>query len=144
MRKRLLLLLTILLFIYLFSPYKSNSITTFSVSSASSDDLKNELITAFFINDIDSAVQNYYSDYFSVPLEVYNYETEIKNVSKKNNIISIRFGTTPQIGAHNPVGYDEIIFNIDNRGQREQVSYEHITTYALDKRFNNYIKMPLP
>ena len=105
---------------------------------------ENELIVALFFKNIDSAVQSYYSNYFSILLEVYNYEIQIKDLSKVNNIITIRFGVTPQIGAHNPVGYDEIIFSTDNNGQREFLAYEHIKTYTLDKRFNEYIINPLP
>lgn len=32
---------------------------------------------------------------------------------KKPGLIQIKFGTTPQVGAHNPVGYDEITYTID-------------------------------
>ena len=54
------------------------------------------------------------SNYFSIPLEVYNYEIQIQDLSKVNNIITVYFGVTPQIGAHNPVRYNEVTFSVDN------------------------------
>ena len=123
---------------------RHNSLPVFSVSNVAKNEIEDELIIALFFKNIDSTVQNYYSNYFSIPLEVYNYEIQIKDLSKENNIITIRFGVTPQIGAHNPVGYDEVTFSVDNNGQREFLAYEHVKTYTLDKRFNEYIMNPLP
>lgn len=38
---------------------------------------------------------------------VYNYETAILEVEKLDGgLIQIRFGITPQVGAHNPIGYE--------------------------------------
>lgn len=45
------------------------------------------------------------------------YETDILEVEKTNGLISIRFGVTPQIGAHNPLGYDELLYSIDSSGK---------------------------
>lgn len=144
MKKKFVLSFSVLIILYLLFCSKHNLLPVFSVSNTTKDELENELIIALFFKDIDSAVQSYYSNYFSIPLEVYNYEIQINDLSKVNNIITIHFGVTPQIGAHNPVGYDEIAFSIDNNGQREFLSYEHIKTYTLDKRFNDYIINPLP
>lgn len=144
MKKRIVLIVPVLMILCLLISGRYNSLPVFSVSNATGDEIENELIVALFFKNIDSAVQSYYSNYFSIPLEVYNYEIQIKALTKANNIITIRFGVTPQIGAHNPVGYDEIIFSIDNNGQREFLVYEHIKTYILDKRFNEYITNPLP
>ena len=132
-----------LLILCLLFSSRHNSLPVFSASIVPVDEIEDELVVALFFISIDSAVQNYYSNYFSIPLEVYNYEIQIKDVSKENNIITIRFGVTPQIGAHNPVGYDEITFSVNNNGQRELLSYEHVKTYTLDKRFNEYITNPL-
>ena len=143
MKKKLVLIVPVLIVLCLL--FSSNDLLpVISASDTAKDEIENELLVALFFKDIDSAVQNYYSDYFSIPLEVYNYEIQIKDMSKVNNIITIHFVVTPQIGAHNPVGYDEITFSVDNNGQREFLAYEHIKTYTLDKRFNEYIIKPLP
>ena len=144
MKRRIILIVPVLLILCLLFSNRHNSLPVFSASNVTEDEIEDELVVALFYENIDSALQNYYSNYFSIPLEVYNYETQIKDLSKENNIITIRFGVTPQIGAHNPVGYDEITFSVDNNGQREYLAYEHVKTYTLDKRFNEYITNPLP
>lgn len=50
---------------------------------------------------------------------------------KKSGLIQIKFGTTPQVGAHNPVGYDEITYTIDSGGNKEFIEYQHIKNYKL-------------
>lgn len=144
MKKRVVLIVPVLMILYLLFSSRYNLLQVSSASNSTKDEIENELVVALFFNDIDSAVQSYYSNYFSIPLEVYNYEIQIKDLSKVNNIITVYFGVTPQIGAHNPVGYDEISFSVDNNGQREFLAYEHIKTYTLDKRFNEYIINTLP
>ena len=136
MKSRIVLLVPVLMILCLLFSSRHNSLPVFSASNVTADEIEDELVVALFYENIDSAVQNYYSNYFSIPLEVYNYEIQIKDQSKENNIITIRFGVTPQIGAHNPVGYDEITFSVDNNGQRELLVYEHVKTYTLDKRFD--------
>lgn len=138
MKKRIAFLVPVLMILCLFFHGRYHFLQVSSASHATKDEIENELVVALFFKDIDSAVQSYYSNYFSIPLEVYNYEIQIKDLSKVNNIITVRFGVTPQIGAHNPVGYDEIAFRVDHNGQRQFLAYEHIKTYTLDKRFNEY------
>ena len=144
MRKRIALIVPVLIVLYLLFNSRYNLLQVTSASNSTEGEIENELVVALFFKDIDSAVQSYYSNYFSIPLEVYNYEIQIQDLSKVNNIITVHFGVTPQIGAHNPVGYDEIIFSVDNNGQREFLAYEHVKTYTLDKRFNEYIINSLP
>lgn len=144
MKKKIVLIIPVLIIFCLLFSSRHNLLPVFSASNVTEDELEDEIVVALFYKNIDSAVQSYYSNYFSIPLEVYNYEIQIKDLSKVNNIITIRFGATPQIGAHNPVGYDEITFNVDNNGQREFVAYEHVKTHTLDKRFDEYITNPLP
>ena len=144
MKKKIVLIVPVLIILCLLFSSRLNLLPVFSISNVIKDDIKNELLIALFYEDTNSAVQSYYSNYFSIPLEVYNYEIQIKDLSKTNNIITILFGVTPQIGAHNPVGYDEITFSVDNNGQREFLTYEHTKTYSLDERFNEYIINPLP
>lgn len=144
MKKRIIFIATTLLLLFLLLFDTQKAVPTFSINNTTEKQIKDELIISFFATDIENAVHEYYSDYFSVPLEVYNYEIEIVDLSKANNIITIRLGLTPQIGAHNPVGYDEIVFQVDYKGKKELVSFEHIKSYSLPERFNTYITTPLP
>lgn len=141
--KIVFLAITLLLFSFIF--FKTHEIvSTFSVNNKTEKQIKDELIISFFITDIEISVHEYYSDYFSTPLAVYNYEIVVIDLSKTKNIITIKLGVTPQIGAHNPVGYDEIIFQVDNNGIKELISFAHIKSYSLQDRFNEDIIAPLP
>ena len=141
--KIVFLAITLLLFSFIF--FKTHEIvSTFSVNNKTEKQIKDELIISFFITDIEISVHEYYSDYFSTPLAVYNYEVVVVDLSKTKNIITIKLGVTPQIGAHNPVGYDEIIFQVDNNGIKELISFAHIKSYSLQDRFNEDIIAPLP
>jgi len=135
--------ITVLLFLFII--FKTQKIvSTFSINNLTKDQIKDELIISFFFTDTKNTVQDYYSDYLSSPVAVYDYEMVIVDLSKTNNIITIKLGVTPQIGAHNPVGYDEIIFQVDNYGKKELMSFEHIKSYSLPDRFNSDIIAPLP
>ena len=74
---------------------------------------------------------------------VYNYEIEILEIEKNNGFISIKFGVTPQIGAHNPLGYDELTYSIDYAGNGKLTKYEHIKNYPIPERFEKYIIKPI-
>ncbi len=56
--------------------------------------------------------------------------------------IARNFGVTPQIGAHNPLGYDEISYIVDSRGNKKPVKYEHLKNYEIPERFQEYIIKP--
>lgn len=40
--------------------------------------------------------------------------------------ISVKFGVTPRVGAHNPLGYDELAYRADSRENKEMINYEHL------------------
>lgn len=87
---------------------KQDQIETFSVSAVTENEIKDELIIAVFIESIRKHVQDFYSEFYTGEVMVYNYETDILEVKKSNGLITVKFGVTPQIGAHNPLGYDEL------------------------------------
>lgn len=67
-------------------------------------------------------------------------ELIIAVLEKANGLISIRFGVTPQIGAHNPLGYDELLYAIDSSGKAQLTEYEHIKDYTIPERFEKWLK----
>ena len=128
----------IILSVFLLNVYwngKQNPQEAFSVSAVTEDEVKDELIIAVFIESIRRHVQDFYSGFYAGEVAVYNYETEILEVEKPNGLITIKFGVTPQIGAHNPLGYDELTYTIDSSGSGQMIEYEHIRDYPVPERF---------
>ena len=98
------------------------------------------MVIALFIEEITGEVIDFYSEYYSGEIAVYNYEVTIADIEKKEpGFITIRFGVTPQIGAHNPLGYDELSYLVDSRGNRRLTGYEHIKNFEVPERFQQYI-----
>ena len=141
MRKsRFTVTLLMILFAFLFGVLwkeQESSVETFSVKAVTEDEIKDELIIALFIDSITKHVKNYYSEFYAGEIAVYNYETDILEVEKSNGLISIRFGITPQIGAHDPLGYDELQYAIDCFGNVKLTEYEHVKDYPIPDK-NSY------
>lgn len=146
MRRRLFITISLmLLFVMLAYVYEKpeQALPAFSVDAVTEDEIKNELIVAVFVNDITSHIHDYYSEFYSGPIAVYNYEIDIVEINKSNGLIHIKFGVTPQIGAHNPLGYDELSYSIDSSGNGKFTQYEHMKDYPIPKRFQGYIIKPM-
>lgn len=114
---------------------KQVQVEAFSVSAVTENEIKDELIVAVFIESIRKHVQDFYSELYTGEVMVYNYETDVLEVKKSNGLITITFGVTPQIGAHNPLGYDELVYTIDSFGSGRMTEYEHIKDYPIPERF---------
>lgn len=114
---------------------KQDQVETFSVSAVTENEIKDELIVAVFIESIRKHVQDFYAEFYTGEVAVYNYETDILEIKKSNGLITIKFGVTTQIGAHNPLGYDELVYTIDSSGSGRMIEYEHIKDYPVPKRF---------
>ena len=98
--------LLILLAFLLFNVFNRNlTIETFNADAATKEEIMDELVIALFIEDITNVVTNFYSEYYSGEIAVYDYEITIVDSGKKElGFISVKFGITPQVGAHNPLG----------------------------------------
>lgn len=131
-----LVILSVLLLFRLCENSKEKYLETFDVNSITEEEITDELVIALFIKEITNEVINYYSKYYLGEIEVYNYEVNIVNIEKKKSgFISIKFGVTPQIGAHNPLGYDELSYSVDSSGNKSLISYEHLKNYEVPKKF---------
>lgn len=130
----LLILLSILL-LAMHDKKKPEGMQTFNVNAVTEDEIKDELIIALFVESITENVNHFYSEFYSGQIAVYNYEIDVLEVVKNNGHISIKFGVTPQIGAHNPLGYDELTYLIDSAGNGKLTKYEHIKNYPIPERF---------
>lgn len=118
---------------------KGHLMETFSVSAKTEEEIEDESIIALFIEDIRNEITSFYSEYYSGMIMIYNYETVILELEKSDNRISIKFGVTPQIGAHNPLGYDELQYLVDSEGNKILTEYQHIKNYTIPDRFEQYV-----
>lgn len=126
---------------------KPSYISTFSINATTKEEITEELIIAFFMDHIKAAAHPFYDEYFTKDgLTYYNYEQKILDISKRDFIIHITFGVTPMIGAHNPVGYDEVTFSVDAFGNITLDSFKHLKSFEipLPWRFEGQILKPLP
>ena len=139
----LLILLAFLLF-NIFNRNGNSTIETFNMDAATKEEITDELVIALFIEDITNVVTNFYSEYYSGEIAVYNYEIAIVDIEKKEpGFISVKFGVTPQVGAHNPLGYDELVYRVDSSGNKELVGYEHLKNFEVPEKFQKYMIKPL-
>ena len=138
MKKNVLLILLLIcvgmLIIGIFSRKKEQSLEIFNVNVQTEQGIKDELIIAVFVQNIRKLVEEYYSQNLAKDVTVYNYETTILEVEKLDGgLIQIKFGVTPQVGAHNPIGYDEVTYTIDSIGNIQTVDYQHIKSNRVDE-----------
>lgn len=100
------------------------------------EEITDELVKALFIEDITKEIMNFYSEYYSGEIAVYNYEVTIVDIGKREpGFISVKFVVTPQVGAHNPLGYDELVYRVDSSGNKELVGYEHLKSFEVPRKF---------
>ena len=50
-----------------------------------------------------------------------------------DGLIQIKFGITPQVGAHNPIGYDELTYTINSSGKKQFTDYQHVKNYSANR-----------
>ena len=118
-------------------------IETFNMGSTTKEEITDELAIALFIKEITKEITGFYSEYYSGEIAVYNYDVIIVDIEKKEQgFISVKFGVTPQVGAHNPLGYDELAYRVDSSGNKELADYEHLKTYEVPEKFQKYIIEP--
>lgn len=138
--------LVLLAFILLSAYGKNKNLIkeTFNMDATTEKEITDELVIALFIKEITDEVTGFYSEYYSGEIEVYNYEVMIVDIEKKEpGLITIKFGVTPQIGAHNPLGYDELSYFVDSMGNKKLSNYEHLKNYEVPEKFQNYLIKPL-
>lgn len=130
----LLMVLAFLLF-NLWNRNRKSIMETFNMDLTTKEEITDELVTALFIEDITKEIMNFYSEYYSGEIAVYNYEVTIVDIGKREpGFISVKFGVTPQVGAHNPLGYDELAYRVDSSGNKVLVGYEHLKSFEMPRK----------
>lgn len=115
----------------------------FKLNNLSRNNLTDLLILSLLNPYITSAINKCYCPYFNTELEVYNYENEILDITS-SNYLTVRIGVFPQIGAHNPVGYDRLTYTVDANGTVILQKYEHLASYEIPPHLKESITKPLP
>ena len=138
MKKKAFLILILLgievLLLGIFTDQKEQGVEVFNVNAQTEAEIKDELIIAVFIGNIEGEVKEYYKYNLSRDVAVYDYETAIMDIRKLDGgLIQIKFGVTPQVGAHNPIGYDELIYTINSSGKKQFIDYQHIKNYSVNR-----------
>ena len=106
----------------------------FNINAQTEQEIKDEIIIAAFIRDIEKSVQHFYTQNLSKNVIVYDYETSIISAEKLDGgLIQIKFGVVPQEGAHDPVGFDVMTYTIDSGGTKQMTNYQHVKTYHENK-----------
>lgn len=131
----LLIVLAFLLF-NLWNRNRKSIMEIFNMDLTTKEEITDELVKALFIEDITKEIMNFYSEYYSGEIAVYNYEVTIVDIGKREpGFISVKFVVTPQVGAHNPLGYDELVYRVDSSGNKELVGYEHLKSFEVPRKF---------
>ena len=126
----LLIICTAILLTEMIGTKREQNIPTFNINAQTEQDMKDEIINAAFIRDIEKSVQHFYTQNLSKNVIVYDYETSIISVEKLDGgLIQIKFGVVPQEGAHDPVGFDVITYTIDSVGTKQITDYRHVKTF---------------
>lgn len=146
--KKQSILILILSFVFLietiFYLHKEVTSSTFNINSTTKSEITDELVIALFRNNIITDSNTFYDHYFSSQLEYFNYEFKIKDISKRDSYIYITFETTPVIGAHNPVGDDEITYKVDVFGNKSLDKFIHKKSYDIPPWLQENLIKPLP
>lgn len=131
----LIVLLSVILLLEIIYYFQKNDVTfTINQKRSTEAEIKDELIINFFMEHIKSDSSTFYDKYFSSPLAYYNYEMKIIDIKKnypEAGIIYITIGSTPMIGAHNPVGYDELIYKVDVFANITLEKFTHLKSFDI-------------
>ncbi|MDP4086475.1 MAG: DUF3888 domain-containing protein [Bacillota bacterium] len=106
----------------------------------------NDILMLLLGPEIDKAVSNYYSKYFTETTMVYPYEVEIVKVERIGGFRTFHFlitlEITPVFGAHNPVGKDRLTFEIAPTipGQVKLKNFGHLESYDLPPHLQDLVK----
>jgi hypothetical protein len=141
----IILLSAILLVEIMYYLQKNDVIEIISHKITNEDEIKDELILSFFMNNIESESSVFYDNYFPEHLAYYDYDTKILDLKRGSELnrryIYITFGSTPMIGAHNPVGYDEISYKVDVQGNITLENFIHLKSFEIPEHLRtNMIK----
>lgn len=97
--------------------------------------------------EIEQQVNLYYSNYFSKIPTTAQYVTDICKLEKTPHTSGYNYtlvvSVEPYFGPHNTIGKDHLTFDIGINGAHFR-SFEHVASYPIPDKYNEYILKPLP
>lgn len=100
-----------------------------------------DMFFSLLLPNIQEAVSNYYSDYLMESPLVYPYQIKILNIERIDDAFqfSVTVEVTPVLGAHNPVGRDQLTFSIAPN-EIKLKNFKHMETFELPPHLQIFIK----
>ncbi len=107
----------------------------------SKEEIVMDMFYLLLLPNIQEAVSNYYSDYLTESPLVYPYQITILNLERIGTsfMFSVTLEVTPVLGAHNPVGRDQLTFSIAP-SEIKLKDFTHMETFELPPHLQNIIK----
>lgn len=105
---------------------------------------QNGLIFTLLRPELQRASDDFYSEYLTSNPNIANYSGKVLSIRKENEGYYVRLGISPYVGAHDPVGDDEVEYFVDNLGNVELVKFEHKRNYEILPRWNVKVKKGIP
>ncbi|MGL4346350.1 MAG: DUF3888 domain-containing protein [Cellulosilyticaceae bacterium] len=96
---------------------------------------------------IEQQVNLYYSNYFSKVPTTAQYVTDIEQLEKTPHTSGYAYtlvvSVEPYFGPHNTIGRDLLTFDIGINGAHFR-SFNHVASYPIPDKYDEYILKPLP
>ena len=133
------------LVLFLISPISPHAEPNeYQPAEESQEELMMDLFLSLLLPDIQKAVSNYYADSLTISPLVYPYDIKILNMERTNHyrgfLFSVTIEVSPVVGAHNPVGKDQLTFSIAAGSGVSLKNFKHIETYELPPNWQDIIK----
>jgi len=137
------LIVSVFMLLFFMSSLTAHAENGYQPAERSKEELVMDMFFSLLLSDIQTAVNNYYSDYLTEAPLVYPYQITIVHMDRVNGyrgfIFTVTVEVTPVVGAHNPVGKDRITFRV-TPGEDKLTNYKHIESYQLPPNWQDIIK----
>lgn len=105
----------------------------------SKEEIVMDMFFTLLLPKVQDAVSNYYSEEYTESPTVYPYQIKITNMERSGFLFSVTLEVTPVLGAHNPVGTDQLTFTIDP-GETKLKEFKHMESFELPPHLQNLKK----
>ncbi len=103
-----------------------------------------EFILTLLTPELQKASDDFYSEYLSDNPSVTYYVSQIISLKKNDHGYTVKIGIEPYLGPHDPVGYDEAEYAVDNIGNVRLLNFSHKKNFELPERLGVTTKKPIP
>jgi len=97
-----------------------------------------------YLNDIEQATIDFYSEYFTTEPRVQYFVITVKKISSVNSTSFITFISEPFIGPHITIGKDEITFSANFTAEVKLSEFNHIISYTLPDHLKSLASKRIP